>query len=94
MKRKEFKVTKEMKNDPDFNFTVYVYENTEDCIYVNDDSLQFLDEQGNLTNCVENATYFLMSYYTKKDITSIHTGKKTKEILLNVLKDKGEKNKC
>lgn len=88
MKRKEFKLTEEMKKDDDFNFAVYVYENTEDCIYVNDDSLEFLDEQRNLASSFNDATYFLMSYYTKKDITSIHIGKKTKEILLNVLKEK------
>ena len=81
MKRQEFKITKEMKENEDFLFNLYVYENTEDCIYVNDDSLEFLDEQRNLTNCVDNATYFSMSYYTKEDITNDEIDEKTKEIL-------------
>ncbi len=86
MLRVEFKVTNEMKENEDFNFAVYVYENTEDCIYVNEDSLEFYNELGNLTN-LEEATEFSMSYYTKEDITNDDIDKKTKEILLNVLKD-------
>ena len=90
MKRQEFKITKEMKEDPDFNFAVFVYENTEDAVYVNEDSLEFLDEQRNLANPFNDTVYFSMSYYTKEDITNDEIDEKTKEILLNVLKEKGE----
>jgi hypothetical protein len=88
MKKQEFKITEEMKENEKFLFNLYVYENTEDCIYVNDDSLEFYNEYGNLTN-LEEATEFSMSYYTKEDITNDDIDKKTKEILLNVLKEKG-----
>lgn len=60
--RKEFIITEDMRENENFNFAVYVYENTEEAVYVNEDSLEFLDEQRNLTNCVENAVYFSMSY--------------------------------
>ena len=88
MKRQEFKITKEMKEDPDFNFAVFVYENTEDAVYVNEDSLEFLDEQRNLANPFNDTVYFTMSYYTKEDITNDEIDEKTKEILLNLLKEK------
>lgn len=58
---KEFKVTKEMKENPNFNFTVYVYEKT-NCSSVNEDSLEFYDEFGNLTDLSE-AVEFSMSYF-------------------------------
>ena len=88
MKRKEFKLTNEMKENQDFNFAVYVYENTEDAVYVNDDSLEFYDEYRNFANSLEDAVYFSMSYYTKEDITNDEIDEKTKEILLNVLIEK------
>lgn len=91
MKRKEFKTTEEMRNNPDFNFAVYVYENTEDAVYVNEDSLEFYGEYRNFANSLEDAVYFSMSYYTKEDITNDEIDEKTKEILLNVLKEKGER---
>ena len=67
MKRKEFKLTNEMKENDDFNFAVFVYENTEDAVFVNEDSLEFLDEKRNFANCFEDAVYFTMSYYEEED---------------------------
>lgn len=67
MKRKEFKLTNEMKENDDFNFAIYVYENTEDAVFVNEDSLEFLDEKRNFANCFEDAVYFTMSYYEEED---------------------------
>ena len=63
--RKEFKVTKEMKENPNFNFTVYVYKKT-NCSSVNEDSLEFYDEFGNLTDLSE-AVEFSMSYVEEDD---------------------------
>lgn len=57
---KELKITEEMRNNPNFNFAVYVYENT-NADSVNEDSLQFLDEKRNPINSIDNAVYFTMS---------------------------------
>ena len=67
MKRKEFKLTKEMKENPDFNFAVYVFENVDEAVYVNEDSLEFLDEKRNFANRFKDAVYFTMSYYEEED---------------------------